>query len=487
MMHARQPMYSYWGIISSRTSPLPAAISRGRRWIRQCHPRGTCSFRTLSEITNHPPERRFVKTATTTSLSQFLSSSKARYLKDVGSGKGDAWTVIMGNEAGDLDSIASSIAYAWIRSRTPNVNVVPLIPTKREDMRLRGENMHALSLAGLQSGCPEVLCVDEVPRPGSGAFPSHSFGLVDHNRLLPQYTSANAKVLAVIDHHADEGFHKESDTSPRIVGPSGSCASHVALLCPADAEIPAGLATLLLSAILIDTGGLKVKAGGKTLPVDLQAAAFLLPISTIYDSSSIAGPPQPITSADDFAGMDCIANLKADLSEKKNDVSRLDSRDLLRRDYKEYRLDLSWAGPRAFMNAGISAAPEIGLKEWVSKDSAAFWAAAREWMQERDLGVLGVLTSVRGEKNHIHKHEQSWLIRDTAGAQVDADRIAEKLWLGLEASQELRLETKEFASVGTSKEEAQMENLKARVYNKRNAGATRKVTAPLMMSVLESP
>ncbi|KZP30777.1 DHH phosphoesterase [Athelia psychrophila] len=424
---------------------------------------------------------------TTTSLSQFLSSSKAGYLKDVDSGKGDAWTVIMGNEAGDLDSIASSIAYAWIRSQTMNVNVVPLIQTKREDMRLREENMHALSLAGLQSGCPEVLCVDEVPHPGSGTFPSHSFALVDHNRLLPKYTSADAKVVAVIDHHADEGFHTGSDTSPRIVGPSGSCASHVALLCPADAEIPAGLATLLLSAILVDTGGLKVKAGGKTLPVDLQAAALLLPRSTIYTSFNIAGA-SPITPADDFANMDSIANLTADLSEKKNDVSRLDSRDLLRRDYKQYRLDLSWAGPGAFTNAGLSTVP-VGFKTWVPKDSAAFWTATREWMQERDLGVLGVLTSFRGEKKHKHKREQLWLIRDTAGAQVDAGRIAEKLWTGLEASKELRLETKDFASFGTSEEEAHTENSKVRVkvYNQGNVDATRKATAPLMMGVLESP
>lgn len=352
--------------------------------------------------------------------------------------------------------------------------------------------MYALSLAGLQPGCQELLCVDEVPHPGSGYFPSHSFGLVDHNRLLPQYRSEDAKVVAVIDHHADEGYHSQPDTSPRIVGPSGSCASHVALLCPADAEIPAGLATLLLSAILIDTGGLKAKVGGKTLPVDLQAAAFLLPISTIYDSTaSISGPP--ITSADDFTGMDSIANLTADLSTKKNDLSRLDSRDLLRRDYKQYRIDLSWAGPGAFTNVGLSTVP-VGLKTWVPKDSAAFWAATREWMQERELDILGVLTSFRGAssdplKKPKHKREQLWIIRDTAGTLVDGGRIAEKLWKGLEASQELQLEAKDFASFGTSEEEAQADGseVRVRVYKQSNADATRKATAPLMTSVLESP
>ncbi|KAF7978785.1 hypothetical protein HWV62_44838 [Athelia sp. TMB] len=423
---------------------------------------------------------------TTNSLSHFLASSKAGYLRDIVNGKADDWTVVMGNEAGDLDSIASSIAYAWIRSRTLNLNAVPLIQTKRADLRLREENMHALSLAGLQAGCPELLCVDEVPHSSSSIFPSHLFGIVDHNRLLPQFTSADAKVVAIIDHHADEGFHTEATTSPRIVAPSGSCASHVALLFPSDIELPAELATLLLSAILIDTGGLKVKADGKTLPVDLQAAAFLLPKSTI-SASNIITAQMPITSTDHFAGMAAITNLTANLAEKKNDVSHLNSRDLLRRDYKQYRLDLPWAGPGAFTNAGLSTVP-VGFKTWIPKDPAEFWAAAREWMLERDLGVLGVLTSFRSETKHKHKREQLWIVRDTAGAQVDAGRLADRLWPGLEGSEELRLETKDFASFGTSDEEAEGESskLKVRVYQQGNADATRKATAPLMMKVLES-
>jgi exopolyphosphatase len=58
---------------------------------------------------------------------------------------------------------------------------------------------------------------------------------------------------------------------PRVVAPSRSCASHVAALAPPN--LPSDLATLLLSAILIDTGGLK--PGEKAPPIDLRAANLL--------------------------------------------------------------------------------------------------------------------------------------------------------------------------------------------------------------------
>ncbi|KZP30782.1 hypothetical protein FIBSPDRAFT_926240 [Athelia psychrophila] len=96
-------------------------------------------------------------------------------------------------------------------------------------------------------------------------------------------------------------------------------------------------------------------------------------------------------------------------------------------------------------------------------DRAAFWAAAREWMLKRDLGVLGVVTFVPRREEHRHNHEQLWLIRDTVGAQVDEGRVELRgeAWTGHEASKELRLEMKDFASFGTP-EEAQTDNSKVK-------------------------
>jgi hypothetical protein len=60
-------------------------------------------------------------------------------------------------------------------------------------------------------------------------------------------------------------------------------------------SIPPELSTLLLSAILIDTKGLK--AGGKAVDVDREAAAYLIPLSHLarYEDVSALSDNQPIT------------------------------------------------------------------------------------------------------------------------------------------------------------------------------------------------
>ena len=58
----------------------------------------------------------------TTSLARWLSTSKTLYLKDVEKGKGDEWTVVMGNESGGERSAlaypsSESMSQIMIRSR----------------------------------------------------------------------------------------------------------------------------------------------------------------------------------------------------------------------------------------------------------------------------------------------------------------------------------------------------------------------------------
>ena len=381
---------------------------------------------------------------------------------------------------------------------------MPLIQTKRSDLELRPENIYALSLAGLQNGIPELLCVDEVP--WTGVFPSNTFALVDHNRLLPQYDANNpdTQVVAVVDHHEDEGFYKGS-AKPRIVDPAGSSASHLAHLCPP--QIPAELAALLLSAICIDTQGLK--DGGKALSVDREAATFLLanslPSSPISSTNYLQSSQN---AAGNIADIEFVRNLTTELSEKKFSVSHFSTRDLLRRDYKQYRLSLPWVHSRATIDAGLSTVP-VDLKLWIRRDPKGFWFGIKQWMEERELCILGILTSFRSETKigqsgrGKHKRQMLWVVREGAETaeslelmedgpskstgefnRVDVDRLASKLWDGLQDSEVLRLEKRNFEKFGTSEKDADA-SMRVRVYKQGNVDATRKATAPLMKSILE--
>ncbi|KAJ6610469.1 exopolyphosphatase [Mycena sp. CBHHK59/15] len=424
-------------------------------------------------------------------LANFLLASKEKYLSDIRAtpAKGNEWTVVMGNEAGDLDSLACSIAYAWIQSEVQKKPTIPLIQIDRDDLSLRAENLHSLKLAGINKPTEQLLTTTDIQdiRP----FPSNTFALVDHNRLGDSFSteSPGTTVVAVIDHHADEQLYTES-SNPRQIAPAGSCSSHVANFCPRDAELPKELATLLLSAILIDTGGLRV--GGKALQADYDAASYLIPRSTLADSISSStisslsneSPAKPEMLSD----IPEVKRLSDDLAYKKSDVSHLAAWDLLRRDYKEYAFTLNWHPEQPSIKAGLATVP-LKLKAWGS--GGKLEGEGKRWMEHQGLSVLGVLTSFRDDKKFgksgkgKHRREMAWFVRDDADSQpLQLDAIAARLWKGLEGSEELKVTKHKKMSLGKSR--TLPPTVRAMVYKQGNANATRKATAPLLKNILES-
>jgi exopolyphosphatase len=159
-------------------------------------------------------------------LSTFLSSQKSLYLQDIQNGKGKEWTVVMGNEAGgesillvctvcwncahglpDLDSIASSIGYAFFAAATSDqpatsadkptpLKFVPLVQTARGDLTLRPENIEAFKKSSLSADNTDLLCIDDIT--SITPFPSDKFVLVDHNRLGETFHAPDSSEQVVI-------------------------------------------------------------------------------------------------------------------------------------------------------------------------------------------------------------------------------------------------------------------------------------------------
>ncbi|KIK55576.1 hypothetical protein GYMLUDRAFT_62509 [Collybiopsis luxurians FD-317 M1] len=427
----------------------------------------------------------------TSVLADFLATTKENYLRDIrsGTGKANEWTVVMGNEAGDLDSIASAVAFAWLRTQALSQPTISLLRTDREDLDLRAENVYALGLAGLSRPKDELLFVSDLAE--FQPFPSSKFALVDHNRLASTFVPADPpSIVAVVDHHADEGFYEDT-AEPRIVVPSGSCASHIStLLEDAKAEFPPELATLLLSAILIDTDGLK--PGGKAIDVDRRAADFLVRKSTVasflqgqgFNSSN----GTVTTSSSSLYESEVLQSLSNILSTKKEDVSHLGPRDLLRRDYKEYDFVLPWHPSESTIRAGLSTVP-VRLSEWALDGKLETEGEA--WMKERGLHILGVLTAYRGATKGKRKREMAWIIRtdsppSPSDGEFDFDALAGRLWKGLEADEVLEVkEHKKYANGTVDGIVESFPHLRVRVYT-QNPHATRKVTAPVLKAIMEA-
>lgn len=376
----------------------------------------------------------------------------------------------------DLDSLASAIAFAWYQNTIQKDSAVPLVQTPRPDLSLRAENLYALELAGLAESTQHLLCSDDIST--SSPFPSSRFILVDHNRLQARFTQENptARVIAIVDHHEDEGVHKDSADPRIIMVPTGSSSSLVArfLSNQCSEETPKELATLLLCAILVDTNGLK--PGGKAETIDREAAGYLAPRSLLSSDDSF--------TSSELHDHPRLKELSSTLREKKGDVSHLGTRDLLRRDYKEYTFNPSWL-PGVAAAVGLSTVP-IGLNPWISKDDQ-FWPACEQYMTERKLSVLGILTSFLDDKKTNkhgklkHRREQLFIVREG-----DVEELSDRLFKGLKHSEELELKKRSLADdYYTETPTAFSKTCRVKVWEQGNADATRKVTAPLVKRIIE--
>lgn len=365
---------------------------------------------------------------------------------------------------------------------------------------LRAENVYALQLVGIKEDFQELLCSEDLPKPNL----STNFALVDHNSLHPTYALPGAQVTAVIDHHEDEGKYFDT-ASPRIIEPAGSCASLVTrfIMTYPTLQIPPELAALLLSAIVIDTHGLR--KGGKAIDVDYEASAWLLPRANVPSSEALV--EQTVETSQHVPDQPWIQSLSATLGAKKSAVSHLNTRDLLRRDYKEFDLNVSPSicGNSPYsIKAGLATVP-LPLLTFFSPSPTSVTVATREWIEERSLSILGVLTHYKSEKGKS-KREVMWVVDEA----VCGPRLAQALFDGFEASKVLQAKRAGFRRYGfdsrmgrdgkvgdkvepgtgsTDEEEPEASpfglGFIARVYKQKNSAVTRKQVAPILKQVLE--
>jgi len=344
---------------------------------------------------------------------------------------------------------------------------VPLLQTPRADLPLRPENLYALDFSGVDAS--QLLTGDELP---SDVAPANKYALVDHNTLAERFAVyEGVRVVSIIDHHDDEKHYL--DASPRIIEvPTGSCSSLVTRLIKKEwpEGMTRGVARLLLSAMLIDTSGLK--AGGKAEVADREVAPFLVEKAELAEVR--------IGAVTETQGVGEVKELTKTLEAKKDSVDDLGPRDLLRRDYKEYRFVPSW-DVKGTLVVGLSSAPR-SIKVIAGEDKKGgrvLGAVCRAWVEEKGLDMFGVLASWKDEKGH-HRRQMLWVVRDD-------QEVKRRLWEGLEGSKELKVERKEGKKYVEGIEEGVGEGLKARVYELGNKHATRKVTAPVIRSIIEGP
>ncbi|EGD73112.1 hypothetical protein PTSG_04826 [Salpingoeca rosetta] len=198
-------------------------------------------------------------------------------------------SVVLGNESADLDSVASALCLAFVRTRRQQTDegspIIPIVNVSRADLPLRTEVTFVLEKLGIDAG--DLVCRDEVDLAGFAAAQSLDVTLVDHNRLAGHQTFLQPFVTHIVDHHVDE---HDFDPSVSTIEMIGSCSSLVARQYTVNLD----------------------RSKGRTFDTDEAAAALMKP----------------------FCDVDADKWFSA-IQEAKFNCAHLTTMQLLRKDYKE--------------------------------------------------------------------------------------------------------------------------------------------------------
>ncbi|KDN37221.1 DHH phosphoesterase, partial [Tilletiaria anomala UBC 951] len=383
---------------------------------------------------------------------------------------------VMGNEAGDLDSLACAIAFAYLsHQRTPADRPwLPLVQTAQADFKLRLENQLALKACLIDE--QNVISLDDFTRweeaeRNEGRVEA---ALVDHCKLSARW-KGNVDVKAVIDHHADETLY--ATALPRIVSrptDCGSCASLIAMHFKDElSKVDAGaeISRLLLSAIAIDTHNLD-PAIGKAKAVDREAAQLLTPFADLGSSTLMS-----LLSTTALEGQPKRLDIFHDaLSKAKDGVSHLNMRDLCRRDYKQYE----WpsANPSKPWRVGLTSVP-WSLDAWTRRDSEEpFLQDCEKFCKETNIHFLGILCSFMDESTF----RRQALMYARAPSEGELTAVVEVMTrIEKEKREELHMEKLNVADISPKE---QVGNF-VRIWEQKNLKATRKQVAPAFKEVCE--
>ncbi|KAL9027848.1 MAG: hypothetical protein Q9196_003693 [Gyalolechia fulgens] len=342
------------------------------------------------------------------SLRAFLSHAKKSLSRAIDTSQ--QITIVVGNESADLDSLTSSVLYAYIRSLAPPRHAfsplyVPLLNIPAADISLRPEFYALFNHANIDAS--HLVTLDDLPKePGSSLKPENTrWILVDHNKLQGKWGKEyGARVHGVIDHHEDEGaVPQDTNPEPRVVEKCGSCTSLVIRtlrsswegssdgsslssgggygqdgLMINDAVVTrtwdAQIAKMALASILIDTANLTDES--KVEQADREAVKYLE--AKIYLSPQAAAQ----WNRDKFY---------QDLDGVERNIDGLSFNDILRKDYKQWTEN----GLKLGMSSVVKPLDFVAGKAVrnASDDKEdQFVTAVGDFMADRDLTIFAIMT-----------------------------------------------------------------------------------------------
>ncbi|KAK7206691.1 hypothetical protein BZA70DRAFT_288160 [Myxozyma melibiosi] len=348
-------------------------------------------------------------------IQQFLSIARQTVREGLKATAAQRILLVTGNESADLDSFTSSLIFAYLTATHPTPtfkdrsysSVIPIVNIPREEVSIRPELLFLLSTLSIPES--DVICKDEFLASLSTASENVDVVVLDHNNLLSDLGEKfSSRVVGILDHHVDEGLHK--DAEPRVIAPVGSCTTLVVSYykdyftskpdTDEQAKLVSDVARLALAPIVVDTANLTSKA----TPEDFEAVKLLNGVladdalsqfTQAVEETSVESKEDEESSTKKSKA-DPLETYFSALMNAKRSIDGLSLRDILRKDYKEWREDNG-------RSVGISSSVK-SLKWTVEKFGAEkFREGVTKWVEERKLDAFVFMDSYVTEAGQFRR------------------------------------------------------------------------------------
>lgn len=423
--------------------------------------------------------------------------------------------LVVGNPAGDADSIISALCLAYIDSVLHTTKKkTPLVSITQQDFETqRPEVAFLVRTLGLEQSIPFMRFIDDAIITSTNANNNKPkfLTLMDHNKadesLFPQ---SNYQVVEILDHHFDEQRHLDTcniiDNKRNIAFDNDQGTALVASTCTLVAErlkelmkktidpiksYPHTVATLLLATILLDSVNM-IPAAGKGTPRDAATIQDLLnhtDWSELWAQSprakkiwwpnndSIESNPPPDTDK-------IFESLQSAKFDPKfwNHLSVVDA---LRLDYKQFSTTSSSSAASTSSQPQLSFGASsvlIPLRDFVTKPN--FHANMQSYLMEHaHVEVLVILFAHAAAPDADHQ-ETTVVHRELLlyGIQNRGKDIVSKMALFLTRDDK----TLELEEINQQEDVRLSTDAVMKLFDQHNSKASRKQIAPLMIKFLDT-
>ncbi|CAH2350544.1 exopolyphosphatase [[Candida] railenensis] len=417
------------------------------------------------------------------SVRSFLTSLKS--LVDSGALLKSPLKFVTGNQSADLDSVISAISYSYFTNlKDSSEHVIPLINIPREDLRLRRDIVSVLKAHSINEDL--LYFVEDFSQLIKRSKAPSQLILVDHcnlqgDEVTDAYNAKLLKIVAIIDHHADEQI--ALDANPRIIQVNGSCSSLVfnywynQIGKPTSFYTNNDVISLLLAPLLIDTTNMTAKVENEDTIAFKKYGEILL--STDNTSFNIL-KAYALPGAEPQVEFDIFESFYKQVKTQKKNIEGFSMKDFLRKDYKQFEFHSKTSGSTSRIGFSSLSKPF----SWILKNytKAEIIKACTELRSDNNLDVNVMTTSYTRKDNGLYAREFAYCYNSTnSNAELYAKLPEFCTVLDLHSDDLYSVSAEDLSALNTFQS-----NEVLILFNQHNTQASRKQVVPAVKEAIET-